>query len=70
MIRSTLANLRGAGSLANELIQNADDAEGAHRLIFRFTDAYLEVLDDGDSCGQARVIGIESSGVAVQLRLP
>ena len=47
MIRSTLANLRGAGSLANELIQNADDAEGAHRLTFRFTDEALEVIDDG-----------------------
>ena len=47
MIRSTLANLRGGGSLANELIQNADDADDAHRLVFRFTDDYLEVSDDG-----------------------
>ena len=47
MIRSTLANLRGAGSLANELIQNADDADGARRLIFRFTSDWLEVIDDG-----------------------
>ena len=47
MIRSTLANLRGGGSLANELIQNADDADGAHRLRFQFTDDYLEVSDDG-----------------------
>ena len=47
MIRSTLANLRGGGSLANELIQNADDADGAHRLAFRFTADYLEVSDDG-----------------------
>jgi Domain of unknown function (DUF3883)/Protein of unknown function (DUF3684) len=47
MIRSTLANLRGGGSLANELIQNADDADGARRLVFRFTDDYLEVSDDG-----------------------
>ena len=47
MIRSTLANLRGGGSLANELIQNADDADGARRLVFRFTADYLEVSDDG-----------------------
>jgi len=47
MIRSTLANLRGSGSLANELIQNADDADGARRLVFRFTADYLEVRDDG-----------------------
>jgi hypothetical protein len=47
MIRSTLANLRGGGSLANELIQNADDADGAQRLKFRFTPDYLEVSDDG-----------------------
>jgi hypothetical protein len=47
MIRSTLANLRGGGSLANELIQNADDADGAQRLVFRFTADYLEVSDDG-----------------------
>jgi len=47
MIRSMLANLRGGGSLANELIQNADDAKGATRLVFRFTPGYLEVSDDG-----------------------
>jgi hypothetical protein len=53
-IRSMLANLRGGGSLANELIQNADDAEGARRLVFRFTSDYLEVSDNGGfrSCMQ------------------
>ena len=54
MIASTLANLRGAGSLVNEPIQNADDADGARQLVFRFTPDYLEVVDDGGfrSCGQ------------------
>ncbi|HEY4896145.1 MAG TPA: hypothetical protein VII01_08640, partial [Solirubrobacteraceae bacterium] len=53
MIRSTLANLRGTGSLANELIQNADDADIARELTFRFTPDFLEVIDDGGfrSCG-------------------
>src|SRR3954466_816642 len=51
-IRSTLQNLGGAGALANELIQNADDA-GARHLTFRFTAEALEVIDNGgfDSCG-------------------
>lgn len=59
MIRSTLANLRGAGSLANELIQNADDADGARQLLFRFAPGYLEVIDDGGfrSCGQPNDAG-------------
>src|SRR4051794_18967570 len=52
-IRSTLQNLGGAGALANELIQNADDAAGATNLTFRFTPRALEVIDDGgfESCG-------------------
>ncbi len=44
-IANTLQDLEGAGSLAHELIQNADDA-GATRLAFRFTDVALEVEDD------------------------
>src|SRR4051812_5504741 len=46
-IRSTLVDLRGSGSLAQELIQNADDAKGAKELTFRFTDEALVVEDDG-----------------------
>src|SRR5262245_43567750 len=45
-IRSTLADLQGSGSLAQELIQNADDAE-ASELTFRFTEGALVVEDDG-----------------------
>jgi hypothetical protein len=45
-IRSTLADLQGSGSLAQELIQNADDAE-ATKLTFHFTPEALVVEDDG-----------------------
>ena len=46
-IASTLSNLRGAGALAHELIQNADDAQSATELTFRFDDEALTVIDDG-----------------------
>jgi hypothetical protein len=55
-IASTLANLRGGGSLVRELVQNADDAKGATRLTFRFTDDALIIEDDGgfQRCGDLR----------------
>src|SRR3954447_5489171 len=47
MIARALQNLRGAGALANELIQNADDAAEARHLGFSFGPDALEVSDDG-----------------------
>lgn len=44
-IANTLQDLEGAGSLAHELIQNADDA-GAKRVTFRFAERALEISDD------------------------
>ena len=46
-IRSTLADLQGSGSLAQELIQNADDAKDASEIVFEFTDDALVVRDNG-----------------------
>src|SRR4051794_16137951 len=52
-IARALQNLRGAGALAHELMQNADDAVGATSLTFRFGPDALEVIDNGgfESCG-------------------
>ncbi|WP_205695655.1 DUF3883 domain-containing protein [Conexibacter sp. SYSU D00693] len=66
MIARALQNLRGAGALANEMIQNADDAAGARQLVFSFKPDALEVSDDGgfEPCDdlEAEVCAWERSG--------
>jgi len=49
-----LRNLQGFATLANELIQNADDAAGAGSMTFDVSDAALVVDNDGafSDCGQ------------------
>jgi hypothetical protein len=49
-----LRNLQGFATLANELIQNADDAAGAKSMAFAVSDTALVVDNDGEfsDCGQ------------------
>jgi hypothetical protein len=53
IISANLRNLTGIRSLAHELIQNADDAEGASWILFDIRDEALEVSNDGvfSDCG-------------------
>jgi len=46
-LANALVDLRGASTLAFELIQNADDAEGARNMIFDVRDEALVVENDG-----------------------
>lgn len=52
-LNAKLRDLRGWGTLANELIQNADDAEGATQIVFDVRDDGLVVENDGrfTDCG-------------------
>ncbi len=47
VIEATLRDLAGYGTLANELVQNADDAPGAARMTFDIRDDALVVENDG-----------------------
>lgn len=53
LLSSQLHNLRGYATLANELIQNADDAPGATQIVFRVCDDALIVENNGyfTDCG-------------------
>jgi hypothetical protein len=54
LIDAILRDLTGFRTLANELIQNADDAEGARHMVFDVGDDALVVENDGTftDCGQ------------------
>lgn len=58
---SKLRDLRGFSTLAHELIQNADDAEGATSMAFDFRPESLVVDNDGvfTDCGDLRADGEE-----------
>jgi hypothetical protein len=53
-LASRLRDLEGFDTLAYELIQNADDAEGVSKISFDITDKALIVENDGkfSDCGQ------------------
>lgn len=52
-LNAKLRDLKGWATLANELVQNADDAKGATRVVFNVTDSALIVENDAQfsDCG-------------------
>src|SRR5262245_56385897 len=56
-ISRILRDLQGHATVVHELIQNADDAPGAHKMRFVVTGTALEVWNDGtfDKCGDVQL---------------